>query len=105
VAALDFMKQYFRDYSFFGSAKPENYAADSEEIKIKTNVREYWEPQILQLIMCKPEELEAKYQETLNKLAELGQGKLDEVIAKYFDSKLEETLKYGSDLDLSYMGL
>ncbi len=105
IAALDFMKQYFRDYSFFGTSKPENYDSDSEEIKIKTNVREYWEPQILQLITCKPEELDAKFAETMAKLESLGQGKLDEVIAQYFVNKVDQTMKYGSDLDLSFMGL
>ncbi len=105
IAALDFMQQYFRDYSFFGTSKPENFAADSEEIKIKTNVREYWEPQILQLIMCKPEELETKYQEAIAKIQSLGQDKLDRIIADYFNNKVDQIMQYGADLDLSFMGL
>ncbi len=103
-AGIEFMSQYYKDYSFLGGSNPENYAADSEEIKIKTNIREYWEPQILQLIMCKPDQLEAKFQETMQKVQSLGQEKLDKVTADFFVNKEAMITQYGSDLDLSFMG-
>lgn len=103
--AMTFMNQYYADKSFIAGSKPENYSADSEEIKIKTNIREYYEVQVLQLIMCKPDQLEAMYEQTMAKIYELGQDKLDAAIDAFYKNKAENAKEYGSDLDLSYMGL
>ena len=105
AAAIAFMNQYYKDYSFFSGSKPENYPADSEEIKIFTNIKEYYETEILQLIMCKPDELEGKFQAMMAKMYDLGQAELDTYINNFFHSKAENAMQYGSDLDLSFMGL
>lgn len=103
--AMTFMNQYYADKSFIAGSKPENYSADSEEIKIKTNIREYYEVQVLQLIMCKPDQLETMYEQTMAKIYDLGQDKLDAAIDTFYKNKAENAKEYGSDLDLSYMGL
>lgn len=105
TAAMTFMNQYYEDKSFIAGSRPESYAAESEEIKIFTNIKEYYEVQVLQLIMCKPDELEAKYQETMAKIYDLGQAKLDVAIDTFYKNKAENALKYGADLDLSFLGL
>ncbi|MBR5379837.1 MAG: extracellular solute-binding protein [Clostridia bacterium] len=105
TANIEHMAQYYKDYSFFNNQKAENYAADSEEIKIKANIREYWEPMILELITCAPEELPAKFEEAIAKIEELGQTTLNEHINDYFQNKTAVYEKYGADLDLSYLGL
>jgi len=105
TANIEQMAQYYKDYSFFNNQKAENYAADSEEIKIKANIREYWEPMILTLITCAPEELRANYEAAIAKIEELGQTTLNEHIDEYFKNKTDLYAKYGSDLDLSYLGL
>ncbi|MBQ3668616.1 MAG: extracellular solute-binding protein [Clostridia bacterium] len=105
TANIEQMAQYYKDYSFFNNQKAENYAADSEEIKIKANIREYWEPMILTLITCPPEELRANYEAAIAKIEELGQTTLNERIDEYFKNKTDLYAKYGSDLDLSYLGL
>lgn len=103
--ALNFMSKYYHDYSFITTSRPENFDANSEETKIKANVKEYWEPAVLQMIMCKPDQLDALYEEALEKIASLGQGKIDKAIADYFANKNAIYEKYGADLDLSYLGL
>lgn len=105
TAAMTFMNQYYEDKSFLAGSNPENFSSDSEEIKILTNIREYYEVQILQMIMCKPDALEGMYEETMAKLYELGQEKLDVAIDTFYKEKAENALKFGADLDLSYMGL
>ncbi|MBQ6646687.1 MAG: hypothetical protein IJM56_08410, partial [Clostridia bacterium] len=105
TANIEHMAQYYKDYSFFNNQKAENYAADSEEVKIKANIREYWEPMIMTLITCKPEELQANYEAAIAKIEELGQTTLNEHIDNYFKNKTALYEKYGSDLDLSYLGL
>ncbi len=105
TAAIEFMNQYYKNYSFFSGSKPENYAADSEEIKIYTNIKEYYEPMILQLIMCKPEELQGLYDTMMAKIYDLGQATLDTYIDSYFKNKAANAALYGADLDLSFMNL
>lgn len=105
TAAIEFMNQYYKDYSFFSGSKPQNYDADSEEIKIYTNIKEYYEPEILQLIMCEPDELQSMFDEMMAKLYDLGQATLDTSIDNYFKSKAAQAEEYGADLDLSFMGL
>ena len=45
------------------------------------------------------------YEATMAKLYELGQEKLDVAIDTFYKEKAENALKFGADLDLSYMGL
>ena len=99
-----FMNKYYKDYSFIMGMSPENYDPDGEEIKIYTNIKEYYAPQIIQMITCPPDQLEEKYRETMNKLEQLGQGKLDILINEAFQNKATSIEKYGADLDLSYLG-
>ena len=105
TANIEFMSQFYKDYSFITNGKAENYAADSEEIKIFTNIKEYYEVQIRKIIMAAPDQVEAMYNETMAKIYDLGQAKLDEYIDNYFKNKAESAKKFGSDLDLSFMGL
>ena len=56
------------------------------------------------MITCPPEQLEAKYQEMMTKLEQLGQGKLDTIINDAFQNKAVSIEQYGADLDLSYLG-
>ena len=99
-----FMNKYYMDRSFIMGISPENYDPNGEEIKIYTNIKEYYAPQIIQMITCPPDQLEAKYQETMSKLEQLGQGKLDVLIDGAFQNKAASLEKYGADLDLSYLG-
>ena len=99
-----FMNKYYKDNSFIMGVSPENYAPDGEEIKIYTNIKEYYAPQIVQMITCPPDQLEGKYQEMMAKLDQLGQGKLDVLINEAFQNKEESLKLYGADLDLSYLG-
>ena len=105
TANIEFMNQFYKDYSFITGGKVENYASDSEEIKIFTNIKEYYEVQIRKIIMAKPEEVETMYNETMAKIYDLGQAKLDVYIDNYFKNKAEAAKQYGSDLDLSFMGI
>ena len=105
TANIQQMSKYYKDYSFFNNAKPENYTADSEEIKIKANIKEYWEPMIMTLITCDPSELRDNYEAAIAKIEELGQDVLNEIIDEYYKNKSSLYEKYGSDLDLSYLGL
>lgn len=105
TANIDFMGQFYKDYSFITNGKAENYSADSEEIKIFTNIKEYYEVQIRKIIMADPSQVETMYAETMAKIYDLGQAKLDAYIDNYFKNKAEAAKKYGSDLDLSFMGL
>lgn len=99
-----FMNKYYMDRSFIMGISPENYDPNGEEIKTYTNIKEYYAPQIIQMITCPPDQLEAKYQETMSKLEQLGQGKLDVLIDGAFQNKAASLEKYGADLDLSYLG-
>ena len=99
-----FMNKYYRDNSFIMGISPENYDPAGEEIKIYTNVKEFYAPWIIQMITCPPEQLEAKYQEMMTKLEQLGQGKLDVLINDAFQNKAASIEQYGADLDLSYLG-
>ena len=105
AAAIEFMNQYYKDYSFFSGSNPQNFPADSEEIKIFTNIKEYYETEILQLIMCSPDELEGRFQAMMDKIYSLGQATLDTYIDNYFKNKAAAAMEYGADLDLSFMGL
>lgn len=105
TAAMTFMSKYYEDKSFIAGSKAENYASDSEEIKIKTNIKEYYEVQVLQMIMCKPDQLDALYEQTMAKMYDLGQAKLDAAIDAFYKNKAENAKEYGADLDLSFMGL
>lgn len=99
-----FMNKYYKDNSFIMGVSPENYAPDGEEIKIYTNIKEYYAPQIIQMITCPHDQLEGKYQEMMTKLNQLGQGKLDVLIDDAFQNKAASLELYGADLDLSYLG-
>ena len=99
-----FMNKYYRDKSFIMGISPENYDPDGEDIKIYTNIKEYYAPQIIQMITCPPDQLETVYQETMNKLEQLGQKKLDVLINDAFQNKAASVEKFGADLDLSYLG-
>ena len=105
TANIEFMSQYYKDYSFITGAKVENYASDSEEIKIFTNIKEYYEVQIRKIIMAAPDQVEPMYQEMMTKIYDLGQAKLDTYIDNFLKNKAESAMEYGSDLDLSFMGL
>ena len=59
---------------------------------------------IIQMITYPPEQLEAKYEEMMAKLEQLGQGKLDVLINDAFQNKAASIEQYGADLDLSYLG-
>ncbi len=99
-----FMNRYYRDNSFIMGISPENYDPAGEEIKIYTNIKEFYAPWIIQMITCPPEQVEAKYQEMMTKLEQLGQGKLDVLINDAFQSQAISIEQYGADLDLSYLG-
>ena len=99
-----FMNKYYRDNSFIMGVSPENYDPNGEEIKIYTNIKEYYAPQIIQMITCAPDQLETKYQEMMTKLAQLGQEQLDVLIDDAFQNQAASIGRYGADLDLSYMG-
>ncbi len=99
-----FMNKYYKDYSFITGISPENYDPDGEEIKLYTNIKEYYAPQIIQMITCAPDQVEAKYQETMTKLEQLGQDKLDVLINDAFQNRAASIEKYGADLDMSYLG-
>ncbi len=99
-----FMNRYYKDYSFIMGISPENYNPAGEEIKIYTNIKEFYAPWIIQMITCPPEQLEAKYQEMMIKLEQLGQGRLDILINDAFQNKATSIKRYGADLDLSYLG-
>lgn len=103
--AIEHMSQYYKDYSFVAGSKVENYASDSEEIKIFTNIKEYYEVQVLQMIMAAPDQVEPMYEAMMTKIYDLGQEKLDVYINNFFQNKSDSAQKYGSDLDLSYMGM
>lgn len=99
-----FMNRYYRDNSFIMGISPENYDPAGEEIKTYTNIKEFYAPWIIQMITCPPEQVEAKYQEMMTKLEQLGQGKLDVLINDAFQSQAISIEQYGADLDLSYLG-
>ena len=105
TANIEFMSKYYKDYSFITGAKVENYTSDSEEIKIFTNIKEYYEVQIRKIIMAAPDQVEPMYQEMMAKIYDLGQAKLDAYIDNFLKNKAESAMEYGSDLDLSFMGL
>ena len=70
LRSFDITGKYYKDLSFFSGA--ESYDADSEEIKIFTNVKEYYEVQVMELITCAPEELEGLYQEMIATIDSMG---------------------------------
>ena len=57
------------------------------------------------MIMCKPDQLDALYEQTMAKMYDLGQAKLDAAIDAFYKNKAEKAKEYGADLDLSFMGL
>lgn len=105
TANIDFMSKYYKDFSFITGSKVENYASDSEEIKIFTNIKEYYEVQVRKIIMADPSQVEPMYEEMMAKIYDLGQAKLDAYINDFFNNKANSAMEYGSDLDLSFMGL
>ena len=101
IASLDHNAQYYKDYSFFSGA--ETYASDSQENKIFSQVKEYYQTAVVDIIMCNPSEVETRYNAMMDQLESLGQGTLDEHINSYFQNKASIEAKYSEDLDLSYM--
>ena len=61
--------------------------------------------QIRKIIMAAPDQVEPMYQEMMAKIYDLGQAKLDAYIDNFLKNKAESAMEYGSDLDLSFMGL
>lgn len=96
VRSLDITGKYYKDLSFYGGA--ESYAADSEEIKIFTSVKEYYEVQVMKIITCAPEDVESLYQEMIQTIDGMGQEKLNEKINDYFQNKDQRIQQYGADL-------
>lgn len=101
--AISLMNGYYRDYSFILGTSPEIYSPDSKEIKLYTNIIEYYSSQILQLIMCVPDKLETMYADTLSKIESLGQPILNDIIDAAYKGKEDMLNLYGNDLNLSYM--
>lgn len=100
-ASMEQNAKYYQDYSFFSGA--ENYASDSEEVKIFSVVKEYYQTAVVEIIMCDPNQVESKYETMIQTMMDLGQGKLDEYINNYYQNKAAIEEKYSQGLDLSYM--
>lgn len=96
IKSFDITGKYYKDLTFFSGA--ESYAADSEEIKIFTNVKEYYEVQVMKLITCKPDELEGLYQEMMQTIDGMGQETLNKGIDEYFQNKDQTIQKYSEGL-------
>lgn len=85
IRSLDITAKYYKDLSFYSGA--ESYTADSEEIKIFTNVKEYYEVKIMELITCAPDQLEGLYEEMISTIDGMGQETLNEQIDAFFQNK------------------
>ena len=96
VRSLDTTSKYYKDLSFFSGA--ESYSADSEEIKIFTNVKEYYEVKIMELITCAPDQLEGLYEEMISTIDGMGQETLNEQIDAFFQNKDATMQQYSAGL-------
>ena len=97
LRSFDITNKYYKDLSFFSGA--ESYDADSEEIKIFTNVKEYYEVQIMELITCAPDELQGLYDEMISTIDSMGYQTLNDQINEFFQSKDALMQQYSEGLD------
>jgi putative aldouronate transport system substrate-binding protein len=90
----DLQKQYYEDYSFFSGA--ESYPPDSEEIKIAANIREFYEVEIMRIIIAPPDQVESLYNNMIATMMEMGLDTLNRHITNYFNEKEAIYKKYSS---------
>lgn len=97
LRSFDITGKYYKDLSFFSGA--ESYDADSEEIKVFTNVKEYYEVKVMELITCAPDELQGLYDEMISTIDSMGYQTLNDQINEFFQNKDSLVQQYSEGLD------
>ena len=94
--AMDITNASYSDLSFYMAA--DNFATDSEELKIWAVMKDYYQTEILKVISADPSDVESKWNTLLAKMRELGLEKLDDFWTSHFNNKTELEAKYSADM-------
>lgn len=94
--AFQLSNSYYKDLSFYQGAL--SFPANSAELKAWSNVKDYYETEILKVITGKPSEVDARWNALLGKMKDLGLSTLDSYWTNYFNSKKATIDKYSAGL-------
>ena len=84
----------------FDSNGAESYSENSNEVKLASNMKEYYSSEVMHIVEGSPSNVESEYNRMIAKLKSLGLDTMDKYWTNYFKNQESLKKKYSADLNL-----